>query len=96
MEACGGAHHRGRQVIALDYPCKPIPPVWAKPFLNRQKNDIDDAAHHPTMRFGAAKPEAAQGDAMLCSTAEPQKAIAINAVVARRVMVMTLNGRQCS
>lgn len=59
-----------------------------KPFLHWQKNDIDDAAaiveaaHRPTMRFVAATSEAAQGVAVLCSTAASQRAIAINAVIA--------------
>ena len=27
MEACGGAHHWGRQIIALGHACKLIPPI---------------------------------------------------------------------
>ncbi len=27
MEACGGAHHWGRQIIALGHACKLIPPL---------------------------------------------------------------------
>ena len=71
-----------------------------RPFLHWQKNDIDDAAaiveadHHPTMHFVAVTSEAAQGVAVLCSTAASQRAIAINAVIARFIMVMTLTGRR--
>ena len=74
MEACGGAHHWGRQIIALGHRCKLIPPIYVKPFLKRQKNDSNDAAaiveaaQRPTMRFVAVKPVAAQADAMLFRT----------------------------
>ena len=33
MEACGGAHYWGRQIIALGHTCKLIPPIYVKPFL---------------------------------------------------------------
>ena len=74
MEACGGAHHWGRQIIALGHACKLIPPIYVKPFLKRQKNDSNDAAaiveaaQRPTMRFVAVKSEEAQADAMLFRT----------------------------
>ncbi len=74
MEACGGAHHWGRQIIALGHTCKLIPPIYVKPFLKRQKNDTNDAAaiveaaQRPTMRFVAVKSEEAQADAMLFRT----------------------------
>ena len=74
MEACGSAHHWGRQIIALGHRCKLIPPIYVKPFLKRQKNDSNDAAaiveaaQRPTMRFVAVKPVAAQADAMLFRT----------------------------
>ena len=44
MEACGSAHHWGRQIIALGHACKLIPPIYVKPFLKRQRNDSNDAA----------------------------------------------------
>ena len=44
MEACGGAHYWGRQILALGHTCKLIPPIYVKPFLKRQKNDSNDAA----------------------------------------------------
>ena len=74
MEACGGAHHWGRQIIALGHVCKLIPPIYVKPLLKRQKNDSNDAAsiveaaQRPTMRFVAVKSEEAQADAMLFRT----------------------------
>ncbi len=71
MEACGGAHHWGREIVGLGHECKLIPPVYVKPFVKRQKNDSNDAAatveaaQRPTMRFVTVKSEAAQSDAML-------------------------------
>ena len=73
MEACGGAHHWGRQILALGLTCMLIPPIYVKPFLKRQKNDSNGAAaiveaQRPTMRFVAVKSEEAQADAMLFRT----------------------------
>ena len=74
MEACGGAHYWGRQIIAMGHDCRLIPPVYVKPFVKRQKNDRNDAAaiveaaQRPTMRFVAVKSEEAQADAMLFRT----------------------------
>ena len=74
MEACGGAHHWGRQITALGHRCKLIPPIYVKPFLKRQKNDSNDAAaiieaaQRPTMRFVAVKSGQAQADSMLFRT----------------------------
>ncbi len=76
MEACGGAHFWGRQIIALGHECKLIPPIYVKPFLKRQKNDTNDAeaiveaAQRPTMRFVAVKSKEAQADAMMFRTRE--------------------------
>ena len=44
MEACGSAHHWGRELAALDHDVKLIPPAYVKPFVKRQKNDANDAA----------------------------------------------------
>ena len=66
MEACPGAHHWGRELIALGFEVKLIAPAYVKPFVNRQKNDMADAeaiceaAQRPTMRFVAVKSEAKQ------------------------------------
>jgi transposase len=43
MEACGSAHHWGRELMALGHDVKLIPPVYVKPFVKRQKNDRNDA-----------------------------------------------------
>jgi transposase len=33
MEACGSAHHWGRQLVALGHEVKLIPPAHVKPYL---------------------------------------------------------------
>ena len=74
MEACGGSHYWGREIITLGHVCKLIPPIYVKPFLKRQKNDANDseaiveAAQRPTMRFVAVKTEEAQAGSMLFRT----------------------------
>ena len=74
MEACGGSHYWGREIITLGHVCKLIPPIYVKPFLKRQKNDANDseaiveAAQRPTMRFVAVKSEEAQAGSMLFRT----------------------------
>ena len=44
MEACGSAHHWGRELTALGHEVRLIPPAYVKPFVKRQKNDKNDAA----------------------------------------------------
>src|SRR5919106_1096648 len=69
MEACGGAHHWGRELKLLGYEVRLIPPAYVKPFVKRQKNDANDAeaiceaAQRPGMRFVAVKDEAQQASA---------------------------------
>ena len=43
MEACASAHHCGREIGKPGHEVKPIPPVYVKPFVKRQKNDAADA-----------------------------------------------------
>jgi len=56
MEACTGAHHIGRQLIALGHDVHLLPAQYVKPFLKGHKNDyrdaeaIAEAAQRPTMR----------------------------------------------
>ena len=56
MEACGGAHHLGREFQKKGHTVGLLPPVYVKPFVKRQKNDANDAAaiveaaSRPTMR----------------------------------------------
>jgi transposase len=61
MEACGGAHHLGRQLQSLEQEVKLIAPQFVKPFVKSNKNDwrdaeaIAEAAQRPEMRFSAVK-----------------------------------------
>ena len=63
MEACGSAHHWGREAEKLGHEVKLVPPIYVKPFVKRQKNDMADAeatteaAQRPTMSFVAVKTE---------------------------------------
>ena len=43
MEACASAHYWAREIAALGHETKLIPPVYVKPFVKRQKNDMADA-----------------------------------------------------
>ena len=69
MEACGGAHHWGREIGKLGHEVRLIPPAYVKPFVRRQKNDAADAeaiceaAQRPNMRFVPVKSEETQGAA---------------------------------
>jgi transposase len=57
MEACGSAHHWGRELTALGHEVKLMPPAYVKPYVRRQKNDAADAeaiceaVTRPSMRF---------------------------------------------
>jgi len=74
MEACGGAHHWGREMAKLGHEVKLIAPKYVKPFVKRQKNDAADAeaiceaACRPTMRFVAVKSETTQASALVFRT----------------------------
>ena len=43
MEACGGVHHRARELTALGHDVRLIPPQYVKPYVKRGKNDRNDA-----------------------------------------------------
>lgn len=45
MEACGGAHHWGRQLQQHGYTVKLIAPQFVKPYVKSNKNDANDALH---------------------------------------------------
>ena len=57
MEACVGAHHLSRQLLALGHDVKLIPAQFVKPFRKSHKNDFRDAeaiaevVQRPTMHF---------------------------------------------
>ena len=74
MEACGGAHHWGREIGALGHEVRLMPPFYVKPYVKRQKNDATDAAaiceaaSRPTMRFVAVKTREQQARMMLFRT----------------------------
>ncbi len=61
MEACVGAHHLCRQVVALGHEARMMPARYVKPYLKGHKNDFRDAeaiaeaVQRPTMRFVAMK-----------------------------------------
>ena len=66
MEACAGAHQWDREIGQLGHEVRLLPPIYVKPFVNRQKNDMADAeaicaaAQRPAMRFVAVKTEEQQ------------------------------------
>jgi transposase len=47
MEACGTAHHWGREAAQLGHEVRLIAPIYVKPYVKRQKNDAADAAAMP-------------------------------------------------
>jgi transposase len=61
IEACVGAHHLSRELLALGHDVKLIPAVYAIPFRKSHKNDFRDAeaiaeaVQRPTMRFVPTK-----------------------------------------
>jgi transposase len=74
LEACGGAHHWGRELTHLGHDVKLIPPAYVKPFVKRHKNDavdaeaICEAAQRPNMRFVAIKSEEQQASGLVFRT----------------------------
>lgn len=61
MEACAGAHHWGRELVARGYRVKLMAPQFVKPYVKSNKSDRNDAAaiceamSRPSMRFVALK-----------------------------------------
>ena len=43
MEACAGAHHWGRELTRQGHTVRLVPPIYVKPFVKLQKNDMADA-----------------------------------------------------
>ena len=63
MEACCGAHHMGRALVAQGHVVRLMSPEYVRPYVKSQKNDdrdaeaIAEAATRPTMRFVQLKSE---------------------------------------
>ncbi len=63
MEACCGAHHIGRSLVAKGHEIRLMSPEYVRPYVKAQKNDdrdaeaIAEAASRPTMRFVTLKSE---------------------------------------
>src|ERR671913_1773740 len=63
MEACCGAHHLGRLLVAQGREVRLMSPEYVRPYVKAQKDDdrdaeaIAEAATRPTMRFVALKSE---------------------------------------
>jgi hypothetical protein len=63
MEACCGAHHLGRLLVAQGHTVRLMSPEYVRPYVKAQKNDdrdaeaIAEAATRPTMRFVVLKSE---------------------------------------
>lgn len=61
MEACSGAHHWARLLLAKGFTVKLIAPQFVKPYVKSNKNDANDAEaiceamSRPSMRFVAVK-----------------------------------------
>jgi transposase len=61
MEACVGAHHLARKLIALGHNARLMPARYVRPYAKGQKNDFNDAeaiaeaVQRPTMKFVAVK-----------------------------------------
>jgi transposase len=75
IEACGTAHHWGRELSRLGHQVRLLPPAYVKPYVKRgQKNDAADAAAiceavgRPDMRFVPLKTVEQQAALMLHRT----------------------------
>lgn len=61
LEACGTSHYWGRQLQGWGHTVRLMAPRFVKPYLNREKNDTNDAAaiceavSRPSMRFVPVK-----------------------------------------
>ena len=66
MEACGGAHEWGRQLMQLGHQVRLLPPNRVRPFVQRNKTDAADAqaiwtaGQQPGIKFVAVKNDAQQ------------------------------------
>lgn len=66
MEACGGAHEWGRQLVKLGHDVRLLPAKTVRPFVQRNKSDAADAqgiwtaGQQPGAKFVAVKTDAQQ------------------------------------
>ena len=73
-EACGGSHYFGRQLKEHNFDVKLIPPQYVKPYVQRNKNDYNDAiaigeaSTRKKMKFVPIKSECIQGIQALHAT----------------------------
>ncbi|WP_372573543.1 IS110 family transposase [Ruegeria jejuensis] len=71
MEACATSHFWGREIAARGHEVRLIPPIYVKPYVKRQKNDMADAeaiceaVTRPNMHFVAIKSADQQAILML-------------------------------
>jgi len=74
IEACASSHHWSRELKALGYTVRLMPPAYVKPYVKRQKNDAADAeaiceaVTRASMRFVATKTPEQQSCLMLHRT----------------------------
>jgi transposase len=89
LEACASAHYWARELQALGYEVRLIPPQYVKPFVKTNKNDAADAEAiceallRPTMRFAAVKSADQQAVLMVHRSREllvRQRTMLINAL----------------
>ena len=89
MEACSSAHHWARQLMALGFEVRLIPPAHVKPYIRRNKNDAADAAAiceaagRPGQRFVPVRSVENQAELMGHRTREllsGQRTAALNAL----------------
>ena len=63
MEACVGAHHLSRQLLAIGHDVKLVPGQFVKPFLKGQKNRDCPASHHALCSHQERRPARPAGTA---------------------------------
>ena len=74
IEACASSHYWSRELQALGHSVRLMPPVYVKPYVKRQKNDMADAeaiceaVTRVNMRFVPIKTTEQQGVLMLHRT----------------------------
>ncbi len=83
MEACSGARHWARELVAVGHEMRLMPAAYVKPYVKRGKTDradaeaICEAVTRPTMRFVPVK--SAEGQAALLDHVAPKVRLRRNA-----------------